>query len=43
MKIKYDQQSDILTIILREAFPVNSISEPGELLSVTMKPMSRSV
>ena len=34
MKIKYDQQSDILTIILREAFPVNSISEPeGVIIS----------
>ena len=32
MKIKYDQQSDILTIILREAFPVNSISEPGGVI-----------
>jgi uncharacterized protein YuzE len=32
MEIKYDQQSDILTIILREAFPVNAISEPGGII-----------
>jgi len=32
MKIKYDQQTDILTIILRDKFPVNSISEPGGVI-----------
>ena len=32
MKIKYDQQTDILTIILRETFPVNAISEPGGVI-----------
>lgn len=32
MKIKYDQQTDILTIILRDNFPVNSISEPGGVI-----------
>ena len=29
MKIKYDKETDILVIILRDTFPVNSISEPG--------------
>ena len=32
MKIKYDQQTDILTIILRDTFPVNAISEPGGVI-----------
>ena len=34
MKIKFDQQTDILTIILRDTFPVNAISEPcGVIIS----------
>jgi hypothetical protein len=32
MKIKYDQQTDILTIILRDTFPINAISEPGGMI-----------
>jgi uncharacterized protein YuzE len=32
MKIKFDQQSDILTIILRDTFPVNAISESGGVI-----------
>jgi uncharacterized protein YuzE len=32
MKIKYDQETDILMIILRETFPVNAISEPGGVI-----------
>jgi uncharacterized protein YuzE len=32
MKIKFDQQTDILTIILRDTFPVNAISEPGGVI-----------
>ena len=31
-KIKFDQQTDILTIILRDTFPVNAISEPGGVI-----------
>jgi uncharacterized protein YuzE len=32
MKIKYDQETDILMIVLRDTFPVNSISEPGGVI-----------
>jgi uncharacterized protein YuzE len=32
MKIKYDQETDILMIILRETFPANAISEPGGVI-----------
>ena len=32
MKIKFDQQTDILTIILRDTFPINAISEPGGVI-----------
>jgi uncharacterized protein YuzE len=32
MKIKYDKETDILMIILRETFPVNAISEPGGVI-----------
>jgi len=32
MKIKYDQETDILMIILRDTFPVNAISEPGGVI-----------
>jgi uncharacterized protein YuzE len=43
MKIKYDQETDILMIILRETFPVNAISEPGGVIisyDETDKPIS---
>ena len=32
MKIKYDKETDILMIILRDTFPVNAISEPGGVI-----------
>ena len=32
MKIKYDQKTDILMIILRDTFPVNAIFEPGGVI-----------
>ena len=32
MKVKYDAEADILMFILRNAFPVNAISEPGGVI-----------
>ena len=32
MKIKYDQKTDIIMIILRDTFPVNAIFEPGGVI-----------
>ncbi|MCC3408902.1 MAG: DUF2283 domain-containing protein [Microcoleus sp. PH2017_10_PVI_O_A] len=32
MKVKYDAEADILIFILRDAFPVNAISEPGGVI-----------
>lgn len=32
MKVKYDAEADILIFILGDGFPVNAISEPGDVI-----------
>jgi uncharacterized protein YuzE len=32
MKVRYDRDADILIFVLREAPPVNAISEPGGVI-----------
>lgn len=32
MKVKYDSEADILIFLLRDAAPVNAVSEPGGVI-----------